>query len=122
MSAALFKRNLARCGKPVTIQTREELIINGTSEEVFTDVLPTRAIVKTLRGVSVFDSTNTERVATHSFCIAYVSEPAITSENWIFFKGKRVRILDVENCCEDDRTLKLLCTERGDDGSVINGA
>ena len=122
MSAALFARNLARCGKPVIIQARQELIINGVSEEVFTDVLETRATVKTLRGVSVFDSTNTERAATHHFCINYVADPVITSENWLFFKGKRVRILDVENCCEDDRTLKLFCTERGDDGSVINGA
>ena len=122
MSAALFSRNLARCGKTVVIQTREECIIDGRSEEVFTDVLTAPAIVKTLRGVSVFDSTNTERVATHSFCLAYVDDPVITAENWIFFKNKRVKILDVENCCEKDRTLKLMATERGDDSKVVNDA
>ena len=122
MAGNLFKRNLARCGKNVTLQTRTERIINGQSSEVFTafGADPVLAIIKTLNGVSVFDDTNTETVATHKLCLEY--QPGITSEMWVKFGTKRIKILTVENCCEENETLILMCTERGDESKVVNQA
>lgn len=116
----LFKRNLNKCGKPITLQQREERIVNNLATEVFTTIATPTAIVKTLRGVKVFDSTNTERVATHQVCIDYIAN--VTAEFWILFKSKRLKILTVENCCEEDEVLILMCTERGDEGKIVNAA
>lgn len=191
----LFERNLVKCGQPVVIEERNERIINGHSQEVFTNPIQQQGIIKTLRGVTVFDDTNTERIATHEICIAMPRSLAVslsppvagvvngstlephglqdgtvadilatvdplyevegvtitvlspttfsyplataptsadtgllrylqeyTAENWVRFKGKRVKILTVENCCEEDRVLKLMCTERGDESQVVNQA
>ncbi len=80
----LFKRNLGRCGQTITIEDRKERIVNGKSREVFSNPVQLPAIVKTLRGVKVFDGTNTERVATHEFCIE--ARRSVTSES-ITFSG-----------------------------------
>lgn len=117
---SLFKRNLARCGQPITIEERSMEPINGRIQEVFTNPVSVQAIVKTLTGVSVFDQTNTERVATYEICIEYVA--GITSEYWVKINTKRVKILTVENCCEKNAVLKLMCTERGEDSKAVNDA
>ena len=209
---SLFTRNLNRCGHNVTIEERDERILNGRSSEVFTNPIVVRAIVKTPRGLSVFDGTNTERAVTHELCLSAVrhvqlaqvnfsglvatvttpsahglktgyvgtitgasqdeynlagvtitvisdtqftypleSEPTgsamgappydvpfvpgpiddvlafsyvqeYTSENWVTLKTKRLRVLSVINCCEKDVSLKLMCTERGDDSLAVNRA
>jgi len=121
MAGNLFKRNLAKCGQNVTIQTRTESIISGQSSEVFaTFTGPVPAIIKTVRGKSVFDDTNTERVATHQICLEYIS--GVTSEMWVLFGTRRIKILTVENCCEADEQLILMCTDRGEDSQVVNSA
>lgn len=79
MRQALFKRNLLKCGKTVTIEDRSEQIVNNTSTEIFTNPVTVPAIVKTLRGVKTFDDTNTERVASHEICIEASRKVAITS-------------------------------------------
>lgn len=117
----LFKRNLARCGFDVVIEERDEDIISGKTTELFTNAVAVRALVKTLKGVTVFDNTNTERVATHELCIAFPVE-TVTAENWVTLKGKRLKILNVVNCGECDEILKLFCTERGEDSKVVNRA
>lgn len=119
---SLLPHFLAKYGKDITLQTRVERIINGQPQEVFATfgVTPIRAILKTVRGVSVFDDTNTEQVATHEVRIAY--QAGVTSEMWILYKAKRIKILTVENCCEDDTVLILMCTERGDNSKVVNDA
>ena len=117
---SLFKRNLNKCGQDIEILDRNMATINGLPQEVFNNAIETRGIISTLKGVSVFDDTNTERVATHKICIEYIS--GVTSEKWISFKGKRIKILTVENCCEKDETLILMCTERGLDSKVVNDA
>lgn len=197
----LFARNLLKCNKTVTTETRTESIINGQSSEVFTLPVTQAAIVKTMRGKAVFDSTNTERVATHEICIvavrdlsvrflansgltatatnisatqlstgivgtmsgadqsaynvvdavitvtasnqftyqmlsdpgtpgtptagftfSYVQDQTITAESWLTLDGKRLKILTVENCCEKDEVLKLMCTERGEGTIIANTA
>lgn len=117
---SLFQRNLNRYGKPVVFEDRDEKIINNKTQEVFSNPRPDTALVKTLRGVTVFDSTNTERVATHRLRLAWRAD--VGAEQWVLFKGKRIKILTAENCCEDDTLLELMCTERGDDSRVINSA
>ena len=116
----LFLRNLNKCGQDITLEDRDELIINGRSTEVFTNPVVVPAIISTVRGVSVFDDTNTERVATHKLCIAFLA--GVTTEKWVTFGAKRIKVLTVENCCEKDETLILMCTERGGDIQVVNQA
>lgn len=67
---SLFQRNLIKCNKTIVIEDRDEKFLNGITAEVFTNPVTQAAIVKTPRGVSVFDSTNTERAVTHEICIA----------------------------------------------------
>lgn len=117
---SLFKRNLKKCGKPINLVDRNMSIFNGLPAENFSNPVPVTALVKTLNGVTVFDNTNTERVATHQFCIEFIED--VTSEKWINFKGKNIKVLTVENCCENDEKLILMCTERGLDSEVVNQA
>ena len=122
MAGNLFKRNLVKCGKTISVHIRVESIINGQSRMVFTPFITPDplAIVKTVRGVSVFDSTNTERVATHEICLEYVA--GLTAEMWVQLGTKYIKILTVENCCENDEQMILMCTERGEDSKVVNEA
>lgn len=195
MRQSLFKRNLLRCKKTVTIEDRSEQIVNNTSTEVFTNPVTVRALIKTLRGVKTFDDTNTERVASHEICIKASREVAITSitesglvatvtttsahslktgfvgtvsgatepeynlgnvvitvtspttftymllatpsgpatgtpvftyvqnytsENWVKFGSRRLKILFVENCYENNVALKLTCSNRGEDSKIVN--
>ncbi len=119
---SLFARNLAKYGKPVTFEDRDEQIINGQAAEVFGNARNDRAIIKTLTGVSVFDGTNTERVATHEMRLNWRAD--VGAEQWVERTGttKRLKILTAENCCEDDTVLVLVCTERGEDSKVVNQA
>lgn len=117
---SLLTRNLAKYGKAVVFEDRNEKIINGQTSEVFDNVRDDVAIIKTLRGKSVFDGTNTQRVATHELRLAYRDD--IGAEQWVrrFNTTKRLKILTAENCCEDDTVLILMCTERGEDSKVVN--
>ena len=117
---SLFLRALARCGKAVTIEDRNARLNNGVVSEVFSNPINVTAIVRTVSGVSVFDDTNTETVATHKIRIVFNS--AITSEKWIKLGSKRIRIITVENCEEKDEVMILMCTERGLDSKVVNDA
>ena len=117
---SLFLYSLAKDGKDIEISDRNVELFNGKPSEVFTNPLPVKALVKTLTGVTVFDSTNTETIATHEMRIEFIA--GITAEKWILFKGKRIRILTVDNCCENDEVLILMCTERGLDSKVVNDA
>jgi len=117
----LFARNLAKYGKDVIIEDRDVKVINGLPTEVFSNPTPTlKAIMKTLTGVAVFDSTNTERVATHRLSMDFRAD--VTAERWVKFGTKRIKILNVEDCCEDEKVMILMCTERGLDSEVVNEA
>ena len=118
----LFTRSLKKCGKDVTFEDRNERIINGQSSEVFNNARNDRAVIKTLEGVTVFDGTNTERIATHKLSLVFRSD--IGAEQWVRRKGstKRLKILTAENCNENSEVLKLMCTDRGEDSKVVNQA
>lgn len=119
---SLFARNLLKHGKDVTFEDRNEAILNGQASEVFDNPRDDRAIFVTLQGVTVFDGTNTEQVATHKLLLNYRAD--VGAEQWVRRTGatKRIKILTAENCCEEDEVLVLMCTERGEDSQVVNQA
>lgn len=111
---SLFKRNLAKCGQPITLQNRDiQAPVFGTPDfdEEFSDIDTVQAIVKTKSGKTFFDGVATERLITHEICIEYVA--GVTAETWVEFKGRRIDVLQVTNCCEKDEVLILTCSERG---------
>lgn len=114
MAGRLFLRNLAKCGQPITLQNRDIVPpVFGTPDfdENFSGDQTVQAIISTQRGKTLFDGVATDNPITHKICIEYL--PGVTAETWILFKGRRLDILDVENCCEHDEVLILRCTERG---------
>ncbi len=46
----------------------------------------------------------------------------VTAEKWVKFGTKRIKILTVEDCCENEEIMILMCTERGEDSKVVNEA
>ena len=118
----LFARNLAKCGKAVFFEDRDERIINGASVETFSNAREDRAIIRTLKGIKVFDSTNTERVATHRLSLNYRAD--VGAEQWVRVGASpvRLRVLSAENCGDNDTRLILMCTSRGDGAIAVNTA
>jgi len=111
---SLFDRQLAKCGKTITLQNRDivaPIFGNQNFDESFSGDQNVQAIIKTVRGKTFFDGVNTETNITHEIRIKYLA--GVTAETWILFSGRRIDILSVENCCEEDRILVLTCSERG---------
>lgn len=115
---SLLSYSLLKCGQNITLEDRDVAVINGQAQEVFTNPVVVTAIVTTVTGVSVFDDTNTERVATHKITMAYIA--GVTAEKWVKLGTKRIKVLTVENCAEKNEVLILMCTERGEDSKVVN--
>lgn len=115
MSLPLFKRNLARCGKLITLQNRDIAPPDFGSpdfDETFTNTLEdVRAILQTKRGKVLFDGVSIDQNVTHRICLEFVA--GVTSETWVLYNGRRFDILDVENVGEQGQCLILLCNERG---------
>lgn len=115
MNLSLFKRNLAKCGQQITLQNRDIQAPDfGTVDfdEDFSNDNVVDAIVKTERGKTLFDGVNTDTPITHRICIEYLA--GVTAETWILLSGgRRLDIIDVENCCEKDEVLILRCRETG---------
>ena len=112
---SLLARGLAHSNKTVILQNRDiEPPLFGSSnfDETFSgDSDPLPAIVKTPRGKTFFDGVGTDVNITHEIVIAFIE--GVSAETWVLFKGRRIDILEVENCCEDDEVLILTCTDRG---------
>jgi head-tail adaptor len=111
---SLFARNLAKCGKMITLQNRSITApVFGTADfdERFSGDIERKAIIKTVKGKTFFDGVSTERLITHEICMEY--EAGITAETWILFNGRRIDVLAVANCCESDKRLILTCSDRG---------
>jgi len=117
---SLLAYQLTKKGQPIDIADRDAKTISGTMQEVFSNAITVTAIVKNVSGVSMFDDTNTEQDVTHKLRIDYVA--GIDTEKWVLFKSRRLRILYVENCCEQDDVLILHCTERGTSTNEANDA
>ena len=114
MGSRLFDRSLAKCGQDITLQDRNIVAPKHGSvdfDENFDDKDTVKASVKTVRGKTFFDGVNTERNITHEVRIKYLE--GVTAQTWLLFKGRRLDILNVVNCCETDDVLVLECNERG---------
>ena len=111
---SLFKRNLAKYGKSITLQNRDIMPpVFGTPDltESFSNDRVVTAILKTVRGKTFFDGVSTEKIITHEIMIEFLA--GVTAETWVLFSGRRIDVLAVENCCEQDEVLILTCSERG---------
>jgi len=72
----------------ITINARQIQAPNYTDvnfNEVFTKKLDCWAMIETVNGKTIFDSTNTERILTHKFHIRNVPNVVITAEDWIAY-------------------------------------
>lgn len=114
MNSGLFKRNLARRGQIITLQNRDIVSpVFGSIDfdEDFTADQEVNALIKTIKGKTFFDGVSTERLITHEMCIEYIG--GVTADTWVLFKGRRIDVLAVENKCEQDAVLVLICSDRG---------
>lgn len=87
-------------------------------DEVFSGAATAWALVDTVNGLSVFDSTNTEVKVSHSFVINY--DVDITAENWVRLNDKNYDIITTENLQERGEFLVLYCNERGSYTKKVN--
>lgn len=88
--------------------------------EQFNPIINTKAAVKTVRGETIFDGSNTERVVTHKFWIRFRSN--ITFETWIEMDNIKFDVLDVENLDERNEWLAIRASKRGIDTLAANFA
>jgi head-tail adaptor len=110
----LFKRNLAKCGQPITLQNRDIVAPDFDTPDFdldFTNDQNVQGIISTKRGKTIFDGVATDQPITHRIAIEFLA--GITAETWVLFNGRRLDIVDVENIGEQDECLVLLCTDRG---------
>lgn len=103
----------------VIVQTRALIPAEGVDyAQEIVDLKSVWAAIQTTKGVEIFDGTNTIGVATHFFYVRTVAN--LTFENFVEYKDKKFRILDVQEIDEDDSFLLLRCTERGDKNKNSN--
>lgn len=114
----MSKRMIEKYGRDIVLEDRTMKIVNGYPSDVFSNPVNVKAIICTVSGKSVFDDTNTERSVTHKIIINYID--GITSEKWVKLGSRRIKVITVENCCEKNEELILMCTERGVDSKVVN--
>jgi SPP1 family predicted phage head-tail adaptor len=111
-------------GQPATLQTRDSKPLRQgsiDSDIKFTDFKNVIIAFDTNnRGKTTFDSTSTEQSITHELYMEYIN--GVTSEMWVLYLGRRIRIVDVENIGELNGILKLRCTERGIDQNKASEA
>lgn len=65
--------------------------------------------VEPLKGLVYFDTQQIGKGVTHMITIRYDKQLAVTTENWILFRGVRYRIRSVRNPLENRRYLEMLC-------------
>lgn len=81
-------------------------------DELFNPIADVWGRIKTVNGVTAFDSVNVEQIITHKITIYH--DPAVTAETWIDYNALRYDIVRVENIDERDEFMVLFCTVRGD--------
>ena len=112
---SLLAHSLYKSKKTIILQNRNitpPLFGSINFDEEFSgDIGPLKAIVKTPKGKTFFDGVGIESNVTHEIIIDFVQ--GVTAETWVLFSGRRMDILEVTNCCEDDEVLMLTCADRG---------
>ena len=74
--------------------------------------------IKTVNGLTMFDSTNTEKIVTHIFIIRYYD--GLTSQDWIKYSDKNYDIIGAENISESNMYYKIRANLRGDSTVITN--
>lgn len=91
--------------------------------EEFGNGLSTNAMIETLRGITKFDNTNTERVVTHRFTVRFRGDISnSTSEKFLEFNNRYFKCVTVENKDEANEFLVFDCYERGSKLNKVNWA
>jgi len=117
---SLLQYQLNKCGKTITLMSRSVGVAGVDLDESFTNEATVKALIKTVRGTSIFDGSNVERPVTHEIRIAYLAD--ITAEVWIEYGGRNFDILDIINCAEENNILILRVNERGVNTLEVNDA
>lgn len=81
--------------------------------EAFSDADPAAwALIETVSGEAVFDSTNTERSVTHHLYINF--DVTVTEESWVELDdGAKLDVVTVEDLEERHEFMLLRCSNRG---------
>ena len=109
--------------KTVVIQKRQLQTPGQNSVDYsisLTDQLTVRAMVETVRGVTVFDKTNTERDISHKITFDFQNNSLITAQNYAKIGIVLLDIVTVENVNEDNRLFVLRCALRGPNTQAAN--
>lgn len=110
-----------------TIQNRAISTVDDSVdyEMVFSGAIPDSEVdpsvwvgIKTVRGITVFDQTNIERVVSHEIIMRYRDD--VTAQNWLLIDGYRYDILQVENVNERSEWIVLQCNKRGTGDNSVN--
>ncbi len=80
--------------------------------EKFSGVKEVWANVRTVTGKTLFTDANVDVALTHEIIIRYDKD--ITSENWVEYRDRNLKIVAVEDLDERHEFLRLKCTDRGD--------
>lgn len=114
---------LSAFNKTVIIQLREIQTPGQNSVDYsinLSEQLTVRAMVETVRGVTIFDNTNTERDISHKITLKFRTNSVITAQNYAKIGSVLLDIVDVENVNEDNRYLVLRCALRGPNTQAAN--
>ncbi len=95
----------------VTYTETQQVDGSGTYP-VFADIKTVWAQVTPMKGLVRFDTKQIGEEITHRVIIRYY--PNTSSEWWIRYKNRHLRIRSVTNLGEDNRFIELLCRETGD--------
>ncbi len=95
----------------VTVQRYRDIEQVGGSGTLnnYTDVITIWANVVPIKGLTTLDTKQIGVGVTHTVTCRY--HPQITSETWLLFKNRRLRIRTVNNVDEMNRWQVLLCEQ-----------
>jgi len=91
---------------------------NPNFDEIFTTKAIVWAMIETVQGLSVFDTTNTEIAISHRIYIRF--DPTVTAETWVEIDSFKYDIITTEDLDRRGDFMVLNCNERGVSSSRVN--
>ena len=104
----------------ITLKTRVSEIKNSVPVVGFAVQSQPWALWETVRGLKVFDDTDTEVNVTDRAVVPY--DAAITSEFFVELDGVNYRVISAEDWDKRKEWTELLLTSRGDAVKAVNDA
>lgn len=102
----------------IKIKTRDNELKNFKSKVNFATHSDVWALWETVRGVEIFDDTNTSEIATEKVIVEF--DPDITKEFFVELDGKNFRILEVEDLERRKEWTLMMLTDRGIKTKAVN--